>query len=122
MRNLSRIQLKEMIMSEMARELIQQALDQDYNNANKTFGNIMQVKLADTLDQEKVRLADQIYNGVDPDEENEEEIETDDEQLDLDLQGEEEEIEDEEESGEDVELEMDYEDDSESDYEEDGDD
>ena len=105
----------------MAKELIQQALDQDYNNANKTFSGIMSVKLADVLDQEKIRLADQIYNGVDPNEEEAEETEADDDQLDPDLDGEEEEIEDEEESGEDVELEMDDGDDIESDDEEDGD-
>ena len=109
-------------MSEMAKELIQQALDQDYNNANKTFSGIMSVKLADVLDQEKIRLADEIYNGVDPNDEKEaEETEVDDDQLDLDLDSEEEEIEDEEESGEDVELEMDDGDDIESDNEEDGD-
>ena len=108
-------------MSEMAKELIQQALDQDYNNANKTFSGIMSVKLADVLDQEKIRLADQIYNGVDPNEEEAEETEADDDQPDLDLDSEEEEIEDEEESGEDVELEMDDGDDIESDDEEDGD-
>ena len=60
--------LKEMIMSEMARELVQQALDQDYNKANKTFGDMMGTKISAALDQEQIRLADQIYNGVEPDE------------------------------------------------------
>lgn len=101
-------------MSEMAKELIQQALDQDFNNANKTFGNIMQVKLADVLDQEKIRLADQIYNGVDPDE-NEEASEEDESDVDIDDV---EETEEDEESGEDVELEVDDEDDIGSDNEE----
>ena len=102
------------MMSEMAKELIQQALDQDFNNANKTFGNIMQVKLADVLDQEKIRLADQIYNGVDPDE-NEEASEEDESDVDIDDV---EETEEDEESGEDVELEVDDEDDIGSDNEE----
>ena len=104
-------------MSEMSKELIQQALDQDFNNANKTFGNIMQVKLADVLDQEKIRLADQIYNGVDPDE-NEEASEEDESDVDIDDV---EETEEDEESGEDVELEVDDEDDIGSDDEEEDD-
>lgn len=51
-------------MSEATKNLIQMALDQDYNNANKTFGDIMTIKMNDLLDQEKIRLADQIYNGI----------------------------------------------------------
>jgi len=103
------------MMSEMAKELIQQALDQDFNNANKTFNNIMQVKLADVLDQEQIRLADQIYNGVDP---NEDEEASEEDESDIDIEDMEE-TEDEEESGEDVEFEMDDEDDEGSDDEED---
>lgn len=55
--------------------LIQHAMDQDFNKANKVFGDVMTLKLQDLMDQEKIKLADQIYNGVEPDEE----------QLDLDL-------------------------------------
>jgi hypothetical protein len=85
-------------------DLVQNALDQDYNNAGKIFDNLMAVKLNDVLDAEKVRLADQIYNGVDHDDEDDEDImgDEDDDQLDLDLDAEdgveEEEDEDEEES------------------------
>ena len=57
--------------------LIKASLDKDYNHANKIFGEVMTIKMTDLLDQEKVRLADQIYNGV-PEEE-EEEVEVDDE-------------------------------------------
>jgi hypothetical protein len=77
-------------MSEAVKELIQQALDQDFNQANKTFGDVMTVKLSDVLDQEQVRLADQIYNGIDPE----------DEEEDPDIEA----AFDEEESGEDVEI------------------
>lgn len=70
-------------MSEAVKDLIQQAFDQDFNNAGKTFGDIMTVKLSDVMDQEKVRLADQIYNGVEDEEE--------EDQLELDLEDEEEE-------------------------------
>lgn len=85
-------------------DLVQNALDQDYNKAGKIFDNLMAVKLNDVLDAEKVRLADQIYNGVDHDDEDDEDImgDEDDDQLDLDLDAEdgveEEEDEDEEES------------------------
>ena len=75
-------------MSEAVKDLIQQAMDQDFNNANKTFQDVMTIKMSDLLDQEKVRLADQIYNGVEPEDEE-----------DLDLEDEvdaEEELEDEE--------------------------
>ena len=57
--------------------MISHAMDQDWNNANKIFGDIMTMKVQDMLDQEKVRLADQIYNGAEPD---------DEEQLELDLE------------------------------------
>ena len=80
-------------MSDMARELIQQALDQDYNGANKTFGEIMSSKLSDVLDQEQVRMADAVYNGVDADAENEDDIMGDEdggEQLELELETEDE--------------------------------
>lgn len=69
-------------MSELTQDLIQHALDQDYNKANNTFGEIMTVKMSDLLDQEKIKLAGQIYNGEEPDEE--------DDQLELDLEDEEE--------------------------------
>lgn len=69
-------------MSDLTRDMIQQALDQDFNAASKTFGDIMSVKLSDVLDQEKVRLADQIFNGAEED---------DDDQMELDLDMDEEE-------------------------------
>lgn len=86
-------------------DLVQHALDKDYNNANKVFGDLMNAKISDALDQEKIRLADQIYNGVEADAENDEDVvgdENDDDQLNLDLEteGESEEDQDEEESSE----------------------
>lgn len=54
-------------------DLIKSALDKDYNNANKTFGEVMTIKMSDLLDQEKIKMADQVYNGA---EEEEEEIDT----------------------------------------------
>jgi len=57
-------------------DLIKAALEKDYNNANKTFGEVMTIKMSDLLDQEKIRMASQVYNGVEEDEE--EELEGDD--------------------------------------------
>ena len=59
-------------------QLIQQAADKDYASANTTFVDIMNQKLADTLEQEKIRVSSQIYNGM--------ESEEDEEQLELDLE------------------------------------
>ena len=45
-------------------DLIKASLEKDYNHANKIFGEVMTLKMSDLLDQEKVKIADQIYNGV----------------------------------------------------------
>lgn len=92
----------EMIMSEEAvaepeviepsfevKDLIQHALDQDYNKANKVFGDMMGVKVNDLLDQEKIKLADQIFNDVEPEEDDEEDDEDYTQgELDLEAEGE----------------------------------
>ena len=62
-------------------DMIQHALDQNFNKANELFNDMISVKMADVLDQEKARLADEIYNGAEP-----EEDDFDDEQLELDLE------------------------------------
>ena len=77
-------------------DLVQHALDQDYNKANKVFGDVMGVRINDVLDQEKIKLADQLYNGVEP----EEDEEVEDEQLELDLADQEETDEEDAEDGE----------------------
>lgn len=64
-------------MTDAVKDLIQNALDQDFNKANKVFGDIMGLKVQDILDQEKIRIADQMYNDA-PEEE----------QLELDLEDE----------------------------------
>lgn len=71
-------------------DLINHALNQDFNKANEIFGDMMTVKMSDMLDQEKIKLAGQIYNGEDPDDED------DDSQLELDLEAEGDDEEDEE--------------------------
>ena len=70
-------------------DLIQHALDQDYNKANKVFGDMMGVKVNDLLDQEKIKLADQIFNDVEPEEDDEEDDEDNTQgELDLETEGE----------------------------------
>ena len=57
-------------------DLVQHSLNQDYNKANQVFGNLMTIKMDDMLSQEKVKIANQIHNHIDPDDE-----EIDDEDL-----------------------------------------
>ena len=64
-------------------DLIKASLDQDYNHANKVFGEVMTIKLSDLMDQEKVRMADQVYNGAPAEEE---EVDPSDEDLEDDTE------------------------------------
>ena len=57
--------------------LIQSTLDQNFTSATKSFNDIMSVKLNDVLDQEKIKLSGQIYNGEEPDENEEEQLDLD---------------------------------------------
>jgi len=87
------------------RDMIQYAMDNEFSKANDIFSDVMTIKLNDLLDQEQIRVADQIYNGVEDDE-----IDPDEEQLELDLK-----TEDELES-EDEDDEEDFEDEDEDDF------
>jgi len=61
-------------------QLIQQAADKDYAGANTTFVDIMNQKLADTLEQEKIRVSGEIYNDLEPEDEEQLELDLDDEE------------------------------------------
>jgi len=80
-------------------DLIKASLDKDYNNANKIFGEVMTIKMSDLLDQEKVKMADQVYNGAEEEPEEDPDL-NDEEEAEEDLESEEtdEESEDEEET------------------------
>jgi len=82
-----------MIMSELTKDLIQNALEQDFNKANQVFDTMMNDKMADVLDQAKVALAGQMFNGEEPE----------DEQLDLDFESDDDDGADEETDAEDSE-------------------
>jgi len=85
-------------------DMIQHALDQNFNKATDTFNDMMTVKMSDLLDQEKIRLADEIYNGAEPeDDQMEMDFDEDDEDLlddedleDLDDEDEDEDLDEEE--------------------------
>lgn len=83
-------------------QLIQQAADQDFATANNTFAEIMAAKMNDALDQERIKVSGQIYNGL-------EEEDPEEEQLELDLDDEEVEVESEEDD-------VDVEDESDTEY------
>lgn len=72
-------------------DLIQAALDQNYNHANEVFGDLMGQRMSDALEQEKIAVANQIYNDEEPEEELD--LDIDDEDLEVD---EDEEIDDDE--------------------------
>ena len=83
------------------KDLIKASLDKDYNHANKIFGEVMTIKMSDLLDQEKVKLADQIYNQ-NPEDENNDDVVDDDETDIEDDDPEDDEAEESDESEEDI--------------------
>ena len=85
-------------------DLIQHSLAQDYNKANEVFGNVMTTRVADLLDQQKVKIAGQIYN----DEPEDQEDPLEDEDFE-ETEGEEEETEEDIEDAEDEEEEQEIE-------------
>ena len=88
-------------------QLIQQAADKDYASANATFVDIMNQKLADNLEQERIKVSGQIYNGM--------ESEEDEEQLELDLEDDADELVDDETDSEVEEDDVDVDDDDDTD-------
>lgn len=65
-----------------AHDLIQAALDQNYTAATEIFNDQIQQKMAAALDQEKINIASQIYNGAEDDPEEEEIDWVDEEDID----------------------------------------
>ena len=58
-------------------QLIQQAADGAYAGGGQTFAEIMAAKLTDALDQERIKVSGEVYNGLEAE---------DEEQLELDLE------------------------------------
>mgnify|MGYP005637495627 FL=1 len=58
-------------------QLIQQAADGDYAGGGQTFAEIMAAKMTDALDQERIKVSGEVYNGLEAE---------DEEQLEFDLE------------------------------------
>lgn len=80
-------------------DLINNVVDQDFSKAAPTFAEIMKTKMDDALEQEKISVADQIFNGHEADEE--ESMEDDDDITDEEIDDAISELDDEEEALED---------------------
>lgn len=50
-------------------DLINTVATQDFSKAAPTFAEIMQDKISDALDQERIAVADQVFNGAEPEDE-----------------------------------------------------
>jgi hypothetical protein len=50
-------------------DLINTVASQDFSKAAPTFAEIMQDKISDALDQERIAVADQVFNGAEPEDE-----------------------------------------------------
>jgi predicted phosphoribosyltransferase len=55
---------------------------QDFTNASPIFGELMSSKLADALDQAKIKIANEVFNAGDDDDEYEDLEELSDEEID----------------------------------------
>ena len=65
-------------------DLINSVIDQDFAKAEPTFKDIMTAKMYDALEQEKIAMADIMFNGAEVDEE--ESAEVDDDITDEDME------------------------------------
>ena len=77
----------EVVETNPVEDLINTVADQDFSKAGPTFAEIMQGKIDTALEQEKIAVADQIFNGIDPEESDHES--EDEEVLDDDITDEE---------------------------------
>ena len=50
-------------------DLINTVTTQDFSKAGPTFAEIMQGKMADALEQEKISVANQVFNNAEPEDE-----------------------------------------------------
>lgn len=64
-------------------DLIQNVMDNDFNKANDVFNGLMNGKIADSLEQEKIAVAGQIFGGETGEEDVEAAADFDDEDFDI---------------------------------------
>lgn len=72
----------ELSVDDPTRSFVDALQSGDFNSAETFFKDILGNKVQDTLDAEKISVADQMFNGIDP-----EELDLDDEEEDLDEVG-----------------------------------
>ena len=77
-------------MSETIEDLIAKSAEGDFVASNDIFGQLMQGKINTAMEQEKIRVAGEIYNGLQPEDM---ELDADNDQLELDLEDDEEQLE-----------------------------
>jgi len=58
-------------------DLINNILDQDFAKAEPTFKEVMGAKIDDALEQEKIAIADYVFNGAEVDEEESNDLDDD---------------------------------------------
>ena len=92
-------------------DLINSVVDQDFSKAAPSFKEIMDTKISDAMEQERIAIADQIFNGHETDEEESAELDDDitDDEMEAaidELPELEDEVESEEVESEDVEAEL----------------
>lgn len=79
-------------MVENIGNFLDNVVDKKFVEAEKQFSNMINAKLADRLESHKAMIANQVYNGVDPEEdvdlgdEDEIEVETEEEETEEDAE------------------------------------
>ena len=59
-------------------DLIDLAGQKDFAKADKVFNELMQDRMNTALDQEKIKMAAQVYNGIEPEELEQDEVDPED--------------------------------------------
>lgn len=55
-------------------DFIDNVTKQDFSKAGPLFNDLLQAKVSDALDAEKIKLSNEIYNGIEPEEVDDEEV------------------------------------------------
>ena len=83
---------------------IQDVRDQDFTKSGATFNELMMAKVADALEQEKIKVAGTVFNGDEDEEQLDLPLDADEESGDEDENDDDDESEEDEESDEEVEI------------------
>ena len=75
--------MSEAVETNPINDLINHSLNQDYNKANQVFGDLVGQKLDIALEQEKIKMANAVFNN---ETEEDDDVEVGDDQLEFDLE------------------------------------